>query len=194
MNTASVLEQVLSSILVAILLGVWEVLRRQYQKRKERAQQPPAIAPAPAAPPQPALPIAPADASVQPAASAAVPPAATAPTAAPPAASPSAAATPAAAAAPAAAPLTTGDFVSGCLTGVWIFIRIVLSPLLGFVFAAVTSGMLVAFDYPYSTEMGSTTMIVLVLVFTIVNWAVLTFFGMLARMIFQTLTRPAPPA
>jgi len=190
MNTASVLEQVLSSILVAILLGVWEVLRRQYQKRKERANQPPAIAPAPAVAPQPAPPIAPADASVQPAASAAVPPAAAVPTAAT-AASPTTTANPVAAT---AAPLTSGDFVTGCLTGVWIFIRIVLSPLLGFVFAAVTSGMLVAFDSPYSTEMGSTPMIVLVLVFTIVNWAVLTFFGMLARMIFQTLTRPTSPA
>ncbi len=209
MNTSSILEQVVSSVLVVIILAGWDLLRKRYKKRREQQQQqspsqpaapvavPPQMIQQPVQstePPQTGQPLttasAPAHATLQPV-NPAVVAAQTAQQSAPTAAFPQTIQQPPPVkAGTSPAPVTSGQIVSGCLTAFWIVIRMGLSALFGFVFGGLTSGMLVAFDYPYSTEMGSPTMIVLVLGFTIGTWVVISLLGKLAQMIFTMYIRP----
>jgi ABC-type nickel/cobalt efflux system permease component RcnA len=188
MNTASILEQVVSSILVVIILAAWDLLRKRHKNRQEQQRQQPLSQPAApeAALPQTIQQPVPSVETQQLTTSAASPHTTQQP--APHAAFPQTIQRPPPATV--GAPVTLGQIVSGCLTAVWIVIRMGLSALFGFVFGGLTSGMLVAFDYPYSTEMGSPTMIILVLGFTIGTWVVITLLGKLAQMIFQMYIRP----
>jgi len=161
MSALSILEQVISSILVVILLAAWDVFRRRLKQRKD---QPPQPAPVQTEPQADVLPTTPQLAS---------------PVSQPPAA--------ARAAAP---PLTSAQVVTGCIWGVWIAARMILSPLFGFIFGGLTSGILVAMNYPYNTDFGSPTMLILVLGFTAFTWVMLTLLGMLAQKLLQ-MTAPS---